>query len=290
MKVFKLIGIVGLLLVCSTAQAQITYRTVYSAPEEAQNGYLAINYLTVDAGFDNTSGASLWSVGLDAMYPINEKLRIEASALYSLLSLEKNGAPFLFNGGGEFVIGKKKKQKIVPVLLAFSYEKDYNNNKEIQTWESVKLSTDVIREFVVRGGVYIRNSAFEFSENNNTFDITNITHAGIYAGIGYNKKYYMHVQDSDGYKFAYGTFVRPYADVLILPTTVELTPGNRELNESIGFRAGFTWHARPYTKSQNFDRKLGMLGNLYFKFEVGKRPLEGGFITTGLGWTIRKFK
>lgn len=289
-----ILALLVLAFASANLSAQLTYQQVYSNPSDVYTGYAAIHYFGVDAGFGNTSGASIWSVGGEALYPINDNLRIEAVGLYSLLSLEKDGLPFLFNGGAEYKLSSKTKQKKVPVLLAFSYEKDYINNKEIQTWSSVTLPGDVTRELVARGGIYLRNSALEYEENNTFFDITNIFHAGVYAGIGYTKKHYMHVMDSDGYKFAYARQVRPFFDLLVLPTSVDLTDTGSNTNTTaegtLGWRAGLTWQMTPFTKKENFDRKIGFFGNLLYRFEIGNRPIEGIYVTTSLAWTIKKFK
>ncbi|MEO1021252.1 MAG: hypothetical protein AAFW89_01800 [Bacteroidota bacterium] len=285
----------GVVLVLSTAgYGQATFRQTLTDPEVVYRGYAAINYLTVDAGFSNTSGASLWSIGADVLYPINDNLRVDAFGYYSLLSLESDGLPFLFSGGVEYGLFKKTKNKKVPVLLAFSYEKDYVNNKELQTWSTVALPGTIQREFTARGGVYLRNSAFEYDENQVFFDVTNVFHAGVYAGIGYTKRTFLHVQDEDGYTFAYGRQVRPYADLMILPTSVdvrdEATNTSLSLEETLGWRAGLTWQLTPFTKAENFDRKIGFFGNTLFRLEIGNRPLDGFYITTGVAFTIKKFR
>ncbi len=293
MKILCVIPVAIFLAISSeNLSAQLTYQQVLSEPAQVQKGYFSLHYFGVDAGFDNTSGASIWSVGAETLYPITDKLRAEGVFLYSLFSLEKDGPAFLFSGGAEYTLSSKTKKKKVPVLLAFSYEKDYLNKKEIQTWSSVTLPGDVTRDITARGGLYLRNSAFEYESNGTFFDVTNIFHAGVYAGIGLTRKLYMHVMDSDGYKFAYARQVRPFFDLLILPTSVDVTSGGNTITvkESLGWRTGLTWQMNPITKAQNFDRKIGFFGNLLYRIEFGQRPLEGLFITTSLGWTIKTFK
>jgi hypothetical protein len=254
---------------------------------------LGLNYLTVDAGFDNTSGASIWSVGADAMYPISDRLNVEALALYSLFSLAKEGPAFLFAPGIEFAISKKTKEQTVPVLLGFSYEEDYINNKEIQTWSSVKLPGDVTRELVLRGGLYLRNSALEYEENFTYYDVTNVFHAGVYVGAGYNWKSYLQVQDSDGYEFAAGRYIRPFADVMIIPTSIDLELNNapaKTIKETLGWRIGGVIVAKPFTRELNFNRKFGFFGNFIYRLEFGQRPLEGFYVTSGISFGLMKFK
>lgn len=281
------------MLVAQTANAQTTYSTSYSNPDEIHNGYLGLNYFTVDAGFKNTSGASIWSVGADAMYPISDRLNVEALALYSLVSLAKDGPAFLFSPGVEFAISQKTKQQTVPVLLSFSYEKDYANNEEIQTWSAVQLPGDVTREFVVRGGLYLRNSALEYDQGTTYFDKTNIFHAGVYVGAGYNWESYLQVEDSEGYEFAAGRYIRPFADIMIIPTSIDLELNNtpaKTIEETIGWRVGGVIVGKAFTKEQNFGRKFGFFGNSIFRLEFGQRPIEGFYVTSGVSFGLMKFK
>jgi hypothetical protein len=289
---YYLILILFLFSISINTNAQVTYQTAYSNPEDVYPGYLGLHYFAVDAGFSNTSGASIWSVGADGLYPINDKIGVDVLALYSMFSLAKEGPAFLFNGGIEFEISKQTKPGKVPVLLAFSYEKDYINNKEVQTWESVTLQAGVQKEFVARGGIYLRNSALEYDQGTTYFDQTRLFQAGVYAGIGYNWKSYIHVRDSDGYTFAAGKFIRPYADLLVIPTTVDLELNGAkaaELDETLGWRVGAILVAKPYTKSENFDRKFGFFGNSIFRMEFGQRPIGGFFVTTGVAFALKKF-
>jgi hypothetical protein len=286
--------VISFLITCSSTAivAQESYRQILSDPTEVQTGYLALHYFGVDAGFDNTSGASIFSIGGETLYPITEKIKAEGVFLYSLFSLEKKSFPFLFNGGIEYTLSSKTKNTTVPVLLAFSYERDYLKGEDVNTYTTVKLPGDITSELNVRGGLYLRNSAFEYEENFTFYDLTNIFHKGIYAGVGYTRKLFMHVQDSDGYTFAYARNFRPFVDIMILPTSVDVSAGGatQTIEETLGWRAGMTWQLKPITQKQNFDRKIGFFGNLLYRLEFGQRPLEGFYITTSLGWTIKKFK
>lgn len=292
MKLKYSVLLVTLIATTASVFAQKTYRQIYSDPSEVQSGYLGLHYFGVDAGFNNLSGASILSVGAETLYPINDKLKAEGLFLYSIFSLEKTSFPFLLNAGAEFTFSSKTKNTTVPVLLAFSYERNYLEGKDINTYTTVKLPGDITSELNVRGGLYLRNSAFEYEENFTFYEMTNIFHKGIYAGLGYTRKLFMHIQDSDGYTFAYARNFRPFVDVLVLPTSVDVTSGGntQTLEETLGWRAGMTWQLNPMTQKQNFDRKIGFFGNLLYRLEFGQRPLEGFYVTTSLAWTIKKFK
>lgn len=272
------------------SQAQKTYRTILKDADIAYEGYAALHYFAVDAGFQNTSGASLWSVGGEALYPINEKLSLEALGLYSIYSIAKDGPAFLVNAGGEFALKEIHKERDVPVLLSFTFENNEFDNTETQTWTSVTLPTEVRKEITARGGLYLRRSAFEYSEAFTYYDLTSITHTGLYTGVGMNWVHYLNFQTSEGNKAAAGVMFRPYLDLLILPTKETVNPGQVEVSGTIGWRTGLSWVFRPYTRAENFDRKINFLGNSVVKLEIGNRPLEGFYVTTGIAWAIKKFK
>lgn len=272
--------------------AQRTYQSILSDPSKVNDGYIGLTYFGVDAGFGNTSGASVLSVGADVLYPISEKLKIDGIAWYSLFSLAKEGPAFLLNPGVEFTLSSKSKRQNVPVLLSFTTETDWFKGEQISAWSSVALPGDMQTDYAVRGGLYMRNSAIEYEEATTYYDITNLFHAGIYAGIGRNQQFYLHVQDSDGNRFAAGRFIRTYADVLVLPTKVDLelsgTPV-KEVSGTLGWRLGAALQLVPFSKENNFDRKIGFFGNMIWRLEFGQRPLDGFFVTTGLSWALKKF-
>lgn len=289
--IFCLLMAMGVSL--STFAQETTYSTTLSDPDVVYPGYISLNAMTVDVGFDNLSGASLWSVGVDMLYPINEKIRVEALAIISLLSLEKDGLPFLLSTGAEYSLSSKTKAKQVPVLLSFNWDTDYIKGTETQTWSSVKLPAHVKYDLVARAGLYTRHSALEYEEGFTTYDITGLTHAGIYAGVGYTMSSYLNAVTSDGYEFAAGRMIRPYFDIMILPTSVDLTSGGSQVKtvkENLGWRLGTVLVSKPFTRSENFDRKIMRLGDFAFRLDVGNRPFEGFFITTGISYSLKKFK
>ncbi len=282
----------GFLLISSSfTYAQKTYQSILSDPSKVNDGYIGLTYFGVDAGFGNTSGASVLSVGADVLYPINDKIKIDGIAWYSLFSLAKEGPAFLLNPGVEFTFKSNSKRQDVPVLLSFTTETDWFKGEQISAWSSVTLPGNMQTDYAARGGLYLRNSALEYEEGTTYYDITNLFHAGVYAGIGRSQKFYLHVQDSDGNIFAAGRFLRTYADVLILPTTVDLelsgTP-TKEVSGTLGWRLGAVLQLVPFSKENNFDRKIGFLGNMIWRLEFGQRPLDGFFVTTGLSWGLKK--
>ena len=287
---FILAGI--MIFATSSSYAQRTYQTILSDPSKVNEGYIGLTYFGVDAGFGNTSGASVLSVGADVLYPINDKLKIDGIAWYSLFSLAKEGPAFLLNPGVEFTFSSKTKSQNVPVLLSFTTETDWFKGEQISTWSAVSLPGDMKTDYAARGGLYLRNSALEYEEGTTYYDVTSLFHAGVYAGIGRNQRYYLNVQDSDGNTFAAGRFLRTYADLLVIPTTVDLelsgTPA-KEVSETLGWRIGAALQLVPFSKENNFDRKIGLLGNMIWRLEFGQRPLDGFFVTTGLSWALKKF-
>ena len=136
-------------------------------------------------------------------------------------------------------------------------------------------------DLVARGGLYIRNSALEYKEDFTYYDVTSLTHFGVYAGVGYTMTSYLQAQSSDGYEFAAGRIIRPYADILIIPTSVDLEINGAAVKTVVG---------KPFKKEENFGRKLPFFANMVYRLDIGSRPLDGFFITTGLAFNFKKFK
>ena len=292
MKRFLFIVAGMMMFVTSSGYAQKTYQTILSDPSKINEGYIGLTYFGIDAGFGNTTGASILSVGADVLYPINDKIKIDGIAWYSLFSLAKEGPAFLLNPGIEFTFSSKTKSQNVPVLLSFTTETDWFKGEQISAWSAVSLPGDMQIDYAARGGLYLRNSALEYVQGTTYYDVTNLFHAGVYAGIGRNQQFYLNVQDSDGNRFAAGRFLRTYADVLILPTTVDLELGGApvtEVSETLGWRLGAALQLVPFSKENNYDRKIGFMGNMIWRLEFGQRPLDGFFVTTGLSWALKKF-
>lgn len=284
--------IILLIAIPFAARGQVTYQTLNSDPSVVNDGYLSLVGIGVDAGFGNLTGASIWSVGADVLYPINDKLKIETMALYSLFSLGNEGPPFLLSAGAEYNLKSSTKQQDLPVLLSMTVDTDWYEGTQTTSYSAVALPGMMKTDYVARGGIYTRNSALEYEQGTTFYDPTNLFMAGVYAGVGMNKSFFVQAQDSKGNKFGAGRLLRMYGDVMIIPASADLSLNGvqaTEVSETFGWRVGALIQTVPFGKEDNFGNKINLLGKFTLRVEAGQRPIEGFFVTTTLGWVLKRF-
>ncbi|MCW5910558.1 MAG: hypothetical protein KIT62_05760 [Cyclobacteriaceae bacterium] len=295
--------IVGILLIaCVSATAQETYTKLSEDPSEAIKGHVGIELYGVDAGFKNISGSMLFTVGVTARYPlVSNKIMAEGIARFPLIRFEKKGFAFLADAGILYTLNSNDAPDDVKVILGYKEVDNFGSNTRTAITKYVNINGTVRKNTYARAGVYLRNSAFDdTSENMIDYYVTNIFHKGVYLGLGRERQYYFQLQrnrDNNPAKFGAGSIFMLYADVMILPVNVDLVQdtfgmgagATKELNGLLGGRIGFKWYRNPFTRAQNFDRKIPFFGNSFFTMEAGVRPLEGLFVTGGFTYIIHKF-
>lgn len=264
------------------------YRTLDDNPEKLIRGHVAVEYMTIDAGFKNLSGAYAWAVGVNAYYPILPSLGIEGSIRTPLLKFESSdGFAVAFEGGAsKTLLSKTKLKKEVTVLMKFRQSRSLGGSSVATS--TLTIPGNVKTEVFARGGVYHRNSAFEYDLPSGFAGFSTITHTGGYLGVGISKGKFFQFQSVDSeQKVAIGSIFKFYADVLILPTNVQEPTFND--SDSIGWRIGVKWYNSPFTADNNFGQKKGFFGNMFALLELGTRPHEGTVVTTSIGYIIKRF-
>lgn len=297
----NLLPIVFTILVCLQASAQETYTKIGGSPTDAINGHVGVELYGLDVGFKNLSGAMLFSVGVTGRYPITDKIKAEGVVRMPLLRFDKNGFSFLADAGILYVLNSNETTDDVKVVLGYSEEDNFATNTRTATTEYVKINGLVSKTNYARAGAYLRNAAFDdTSEELTDFMVTNIFHKGVYIGLAKERQYFFQLQRKDNNeeeKFSAGSIFMFYADAMLLPVNVDLVQDTfglgagetRELSGLLGGRVGLKWYRNPYTRSQNFDRKIAFLRNSIFIMEAGVRPLEGLFFTGGFTYILHKF-
>lgn len=284
-----------------SAFAQETYMKTSDDPAAAIKGHVGIELYGVDAGFKNISGSMLFAVGVNARYPLTEKIKLEGLVRMPLLRFEKEGFAFMADAGILFPLQSSETPTDVKVILGYKEEDNFGSNTRTATTKYVNINGNVRKTNYLRGGIYLRNSAFDdTSETTTDYFVTNIFHKGVYVGLGRERQYFFSMQrNRNGNKadFGAGNIFMLYADAMILPVNLELQEdtfglgagATKELKGMIGGRIGFKWYRNPFTRAQNFDRRIPFFGNSFFTLETGVRPLEGLFITGGFTYIIHKF-
>lgn len=288
MKFHKKIIIALIGVYSSLTVAGQTYSLVGDDVDDAKRGYIGWEWYGLDAGFANTGGMFLFSMGMNTYYPITKKLGVQGLVRVPLLRLSKGDEfAFQFDGGVDFLLKSRTDSKQQIVTLSYKEREDWLKGKlEIET-KYVKLTGDLKKDIKVRAGLYAKSTHFE-TEN------TSIFHKGVYAGLAYERTRFFRVlrQNSDQ-DFVSANIIKFYADVMMLPTTIDLEQpdpsGETQQSGFLGWRVGANWNMSPYHKSQNHNFQGGFFGNMLIGVEVGSRPLEKFFLTGSVSYLLHKF-
>jgi hypothetical protein len=264
------------------------YEVLNDDPSQLIKGHVALEYLTVDAGLANISGAYAWALGVNTYYPLLPSLGLEGSLRTPLLKLQSSGSLAIAAeaGASKTLFSKTKLKEDLKVLMSFSQSRSVTTVTTKTT--TLTMPGKVRTELFVRGGGYYRNSSYEPDELGIVSPISTITHTGGYAGIGISKGTFFQFKSKEtNESLALGSIFKFYADVLILPTNIE--DPIYDDSKSIGWRLGVKWYNSPYTVENNYGRKKGFFGNMFAIGEMGTRPYEGAVITLSVGYVIMKF-
>jgi len=267
-----------------------SYQVLKDDPDRLINGHLAFEYLTVDAGFGNTSGAFAWALGLNGYYPLLPSLGIEASVRTPILKLESSSGLAIGAEAGvsKTLFSKTRRKEEMKVLVGFSQSRSFFGDRVTTSTTTLTMPGNLKSQVFVRGGGYYRHSAFAFDLPNGFSQFSSITHSGVYVGLGFFKgKFFQFRGGSSGKEFALGNIFRFYADLLILPTQVE--DPTFDDSDSLGWRIGVKWYNAPFTVADNFGEKKGFFGNMFAIVELGTRPYEGTVVTASVGYIFKKF-
>lgn len=284
----KLISTTFVLCFCYLSTFGQNYKVLNDDPSKLIKGHVALEYLTVDAGLNNVSGAYAWAIGVNSYYPLLPSLGIEGSLRTPLLKLQSSGGFALAAEAGvsKTLFSKTKLKEDLKVLMSYSQSRSvYTVTTKSST---ITMPGNVRSEVFVRGGGYYRNSSYESDEISFATTISTITHTGGYLGIGISKGTFFQFNNvSSNENFALGSVFKFYADVLILPTNI----GDPMYEDSdiIGWRIGMKWYNSPYKIDDNYGRKKSFFGNMFAIGEMGTRPYEGAVITLSIGYVIMKF-
>ncbi|WP_323756771.1 hypothetical protein [Roseivirga sp.] len=264
------------------------YEVLKDDPSQLIKGHVALEYLTVDAGMANVSGAYAWAVGVNTYFPLLPSLGLEGSLRTPLLKFESSGGLAIAAeaGASKTLFSKTKLKEELKVLMSFSQSSSYRTTTTRSS--TLTMPGNVRTEMFVRGGGYYRNSSYEPDDAGIFSTISSITHTGGYVGIGISKgTFFQFKSEETQEKFALGSIFKFYADVLILPTNIK-DPAYDD-SDLIGWRLGVKWYNSPYTIGNNFGEKKGFFGNMFAIGELGTRPYEGAVITLSVGYVIKKF-
>ena len=265
------------------------YEVLADDPSKLIKGHVAFEYLTVDAGFANVSGAYAWALGFNALYPLGA-LDIEGSIRTPILKLQSSGSFAMAAEAGvsKNLFSKTKRKEEVKVLMSFSQSRSLWGNSVTTSTSTITMPANIRTEAFVRGGGYYRSSVLEYDDSSGFSEFSAITHTGGYVGIGFSKgKFFQFKSVATNGQFALGSIFKFYADLLLLPTNVE--DPTFDDSDALGWRLGVKWYNSPYTTENNFNQSRGFFGNMFAIVELGTRPYEGTVVTASVGYIFMKF-
>jgi len=191
----KLIAALAFVLTVISASAQETYVKTSDDPASAIKGHVGVELYGVDAGFKNISGSMLFAVGVNARYPLTEKIKMEGLVRMPLLRFERDGFAFMADAGILFPLQSTEAPTDVKVILGYKEEDNFASNTRTATTKYVNISGNVRKSNYLRGGIYLRNSAFDdTSETTTDYFVTNVFHKGVYIGLGRERQYFFSMQ------------------------------------------------------------------------------------------------
>lgn len=285
MRLFSLLFFSLVLLLAKPLNGQ--YRVIKDDPSKLIKGHVAIEYFSLDVGLQNARGAYVYSVGANTFLPLKSGLALEGSLRLPVFRLESGGFAMMAEAGGHFTfMSTVKRKKEVTIPLSFTeYRGVYSTT---QVTKSLIVEGNVKREFFARFGGYYRNSVLEYENLSGFSEIGTIAHSGGYLGVGtYFGKFFQVENNRANSRFAAGQIFKVYADVLILPTSVDAAIVDD--SAVLGWRIGMKWYNSPFKREDNFGSKKTLFGNMFAIVELGSRPVEGTTITGSIGYIIKKF-
>jgi hypothetical protein len=268
------------------------YREIEDNPDRVADKLVCLEF-----PFTFSKGASgVLGIAGDVMWGVTDNIQATGHAALNFIQI-KGGMGYELEIGPTLTLGTKSKEKEARVVLKWSdrsYETATTRVRETSaTWLNATATFQT--KFKVRGGAYVHKFSFENDKDFNFGKLPYST-AGVYGGFEIAKQAAL-VSEVDGQKGITSGYTRIYADAFILPLrsfgptdvggTIRSTVGGGILGGRFGFQTIFN----PNRSKKAADGPLmdyQVYSKLFFRIEVGHRPVEGMFFTMGGGFLIWK--
>jgi len=268
------------LIATSVGAQQVNYKVTKDNPADVANFFVNLELLEFELPIKNITGTS-FCLGLNTYVNYNNKFGGEAAFRRGYLSL--GGVPRTqFEIGGFFNFKSKVKTRNQKVVLETN-EYTQGNTKYTET-KFLKCPAQNMRSLGVRAGFLTNKEAYE-DENDALGRNYAYRWTGVYAGILLTSQMNYRI-NTDSFGEAGAGFIRRYyADVMIHPfaSLTDNETSKKLANASIG-RIGF----RLGLEAMPADRRKMGQSPVYFKVEVGMRPLDGIYMMGSFGVSIKR--
>lgn len=261
---------------------QVNYKIVENNPNKISEKYVNLELMGGDFSTDFNDAAVY--VGVNSFWKLTDKFKAEGLLRLNVLNLAGSGFGFQLEAGTFMSLKSKNKNKEVPVILETTLfagrNEDGNSYDETKFFNVMGTYKD---QYGVRGGLYLKKSAYRIEDISNGDTDTNYSLFGAYVGVEKITQAFVRALVGGESKYGQGR-TRMYADLLLLPVKT-IADDNFETiadDESlIGWRAGFQWQKKPVE------------GNSWFKpvynAELGSRPFAGFYIQVSIGISLLSY-
>ncbi|MCB0736489.1 MAG: hypothetical protein KDC92_03175 [Bacteroidetes bacterium] len=287
-------GILAIVLLLWTgielAAQDVSYQILEDSANRIENTYVTFYELRVDM---SAVDQSKWHKGfagigseLQVQYALKPNFGIDAIGTYYWFGDKRLGTnmPFRLDiGVWTNNEGKYKTQEIKVPLRLFKTKANVEDDKGrwLGTVDAIGLSYITVEaqklfQTGLRGGLTMRRATYRpMVDSKYQLGIQNVL--GMYGGVQFTRK--AHVVTQLEHKVAVSAeYMKWYLDLMYFPiastTTVDINNRKR-----LGYRFG-VWATSPGMK--------GLFAKTVYNVELGRLPLDGWYVSLGLGWRLYK--
>ncbi len=287
-------------------QAQnIEYKVIYDSPVKPKTS-VNIDLLQLDAGFSNTDGTS-FNLGSYGHYMPDESIGIDYNLKFSWLAFGKSvysdyPGNFELNLGAFYRLRSEntvKNTKVVVKAKDIIHTTANNESNVSRQYTYITVPANRYKESGVRGGIYRKSGAFNYSEYKRDRDYLGdtaemkLSSTGIYAGLYMSSIKNVFVETNE-YGIQYTSIGDDfYADILLVPFNrfsdlqragENVTSYVKENKGAVPLGFRFGWKRYQVEKKERTNKRFG----LSYMGETGYKPYQGWFVNGGIGISIIK--
>jgi hypothetical protein len=266
------------------AQKRHDFKVLKDDPESIAGNIISLN--AAHAHFSKREGLKA-GIGTEVLWNLTNKIQLQGNLMLYYLSIHNaGGMNYDLEPGVAYKIGQGSKTKVTKVVLSYSERSSTVGEVKTTTkeMEFIPYSSTYQTQLKTRGGLFIKRSGMNISDDKIYNNIQRYTGMGVYGGLEFTSQTCL-FSEVDGKKGVTSSFTRYYIDGFLLPVS-NFSPSTTEKPGMLGARFGFATYLNPVKKKHPEFGKLvhyQVWPTLFFKTEVGVRSGEGLFFNLGAG-------
>ncbi|GIV37571.1 MAG: hypothetical protein KatS3mg032_1950 [Cyclobacteriaceae bacterium] len=266
------------------AQEEIKFQVTEDDPKNINNFSCNIDFLHLDAGFNNFDGTSI-NLGVWGHLMYKSKLGADYSIRYGYLTLGKSlgsygnlASNLNIQLGGNYIL--KQHVSSGNNIVYLKYEESYLHKSSRVTF--INVNSSKWRYTSVRGGLYYKRNLYTI-DNQEGEDLSGNYHLlGLYGGICFGSSAKLLVQTDKFGERGRGYHNRFMVDVLLTP--VNNVPENAKALLPIGARV--IWQSLPVVSGRKNRKQYSQ--RFTTEIEAGYRMLDGLYVGGTIAFSISK--